>query len=49
MQRPFCARHGCVKLDPLPEPFEPMRDTEQRMGMEPHGSRVAMLRDLRTA
>ncbi len=43
---PFCARHGYVELDPLPAWLEPMRQTELRMGMERHGRRIAMVRDL---
>jgi len=43
---PFYARHGYVELDPLPERLEPMRATELRMGMDRHGRRVAMVRDL---
>jgi GNAT superfamily N-acetyltransferase len=43
---PFYARHGYVELDPLPARLEPIRETEQRMGMGRHGRRIAMVRDL---
>jgi GNAT superfamily N-acetyltransferase len=43
---PFYARHGYVELDPLPARLEPMRETELRMGMDRHGRRIAMVRDL---
>ena len=43
---PFYARHGYVELDLLPARLEPMRETEQRMGMGRHGRRLAMVRPL---
>ena len=43
---PFYVRHGYVELDPLPARLEPIRETEQRMGMGRHGRRITMVRDL---
>ena len=43
---PCYAQHGYVELDPLPTWIEPLCQTEQRMDMERHGRRVAMVCDL---
>ncbi len=43
---PFYARHGYVELDPLPSWLEPLRETEERVGLPRHGRRAAMVRDL---
>ena len=43
---PFYARHGYVELEPLPRWLEPMRQTEQAMGLARYGRRVAMVREL---
>ena len=43
---PFYARHGFVELDPLPEHLVPLRETERGMGLERHGRRLAMARQL---
>ena len=41
---PWYARHGYAVLDPAPEHLQPFREAEQRLGMERHGRRVAMVR-----
>ena len=43
---PFYARHGYVELDPLPPHLVELRAAEQRMGLQAHGRRVAMVRHL---
>ena len=43
---PFYAKHGYLEVDEPPERLEPMRQTELRMGMDRHGRRIAMVRDL---
>lgn len=41
---PWYATHGYAVIEPLPERLRPFAEAEQRLGMERHGRRVAMVR-----
>ena len=41
---PFYARHGWVELAPEPDWMTPMREAEERIGLQRHGRRMAMVR-----
>ena len=42
---PFYARNGFIELEVEPEWMAPLRETEERIGLMRHGSRIAMVRD----